>query len=241
VYSQAKLAQHRTVCSIWIQVLSQTPRADILFTLILLFTRKVLVDTADLLEFIYQKLIPTASPQLYREVLTTFFRALDDPDLPQGQVVQFARIVVIPVLHNAFARQDIASDVVDADVLREFHSRIWERDNQYNPSDRMKLEFLHMTDAIVQRQPPGWDRVKGDVIRFVWKLVISDDALARPLASLVAARFLASFGDDAGKFSRPLWIGLLRPIHENEGSPMIKQALDVLAPIMPARLPDGTI
>ncbi|KAG8778988.1 hypothetical protein FRB91_006200 [Serendipita sp. 411] len=66
--------------------------------------------------------------------------------------------------------------------------------------------------------------------------------MVRSTISLTAARFFSVEGLVADKFQRPLWQGLLKAPQDGEASPISRQALDIMTPVM-TRLPvnDSTL
>ncbi|KIJ57798.1 hypothetical protein HYDPIDRAFT_34782, partial [Hydnomerulius pinastri MD-312] len=229
-------AIHRqsTMVSIFQKALEKTPRVDLLFEVVAIYTRNLAMDLTRLTQFLYQHVALNEDLFYRRNVLARFLIWFEDPSASWATKTYFLRFVVTPTI--LMQADNIPKDgLLDMDFITAVHRTIWQQmidDTTFADADDMfKIELLHLTTVLVHRFPELLEDVKKDIIRCAWHYITSDDAVVKQTAYLLAARFFEAF-DTPQKFILRAWTGLLRPPH-TEGKLLIKQALDILAPALP--------
>ena len=220
--------------SIFEKALEKVPRVDLLFEIVAIYTRNLPMDLTQLTQFLYRHVALNQDLFYRRNVLARFLMWFEDQSTSWGTKTYFLRFIVTPTI-LVQADKPNKGGLLDADIITAVHRTIWQPmidDAVFVDADDMfKIELLHLTTVLVHRFPELLEDVKKDIIRCAWHYITSDDAVVKQTAYLLAARFFEAF-DTPQKFILRAWTGLLRPPH-TEGKLLIKQALDILAPVLP--------
>lgn len=220
--------------SIFQKALEETQRVDLLFEIVAVYTRNLPMDLTRLTQFLYRHVALNEDLLYRRNVLARFLTWFEDLSASWGTKTFFLRFIVTPTTLVQADKPD-KDGLFDTDFITAIHRTIWQPmidDATFVDADDMfKIELLHLTTVLVHRFPELLEDVKKDIIRCAWHYITSDDAVVKQTAYLLAARFFEAF-DTPQKFILRAWTGLLRPPH-TEGKLLIKQALDILAPVLP--------
>jgi transformation/transcription domain-associated protein len=229
------IQRHSVILSIFIKALEQSPRIDLLFDIVSIYTRNLAMDLLRLTHFLYRHVALNEDTVYRRNVLMRFLTWFDDPSYPWSHKTYFLRLIVTPTLLVHASRSTSKEGLLDTDFIRRIHRTIWHPmidDATFGDADDMfKIELLHLTTVMVHHYPDYLEDFKKDIIRCAWHYITSDDTVVKQTAYLLAARFFEAF-DTPQKFILRAWTGLLRPPH-TEGRVLIRQALDILAPALP--------
>ncbi|KAG1820144.1 uncharacterized protein BJ212DRAFT_1266107 [Suillus subaureus] len=229
-------AIHRqsSIMSIFMKALERTPRVDLLFDIVAVYTRDIAMDLTRLTQFLYRHVALNEDLFYRRNVLSRFVVWFEDTTYPWAQKTFFLRFVLTPTILIQ-ANSPNKEGLLDMDFITSLHRVIWQpmTDTTSFPDadDMFMIELLHLTTVLVHRFPELVEDVKKDIIRCAWHYITSEDAVVKQTAYLLAARFFEAF-DTPQKFILRAWTGLLRPPH-TDGKLLIKQALDILAPALP--------
>ncbi|KAF8138723.1 FAT domain-containing protein [Boletus edulis] len=220
--------------SLFQKVLEKIPRIDLLFEIAAIYIRNLPMDLTQLTQFLYRHVALNEDLFYRRNVVSRFLVWFEDRSAPWGTKTFFLRFIVTPTI-LVQADKPSKEGLLDADFISAVHRTIWQPmidDTMFVEADDMfKIELLHLTTVLVHRFPELLEDVKKDIIRCAWHYITSDDAVVKQTAYLLAARFFEAF-DTPQKFILRAWTGLLRPPH-TEGKLLIRQALDILAPVLP--------
>jgi transformation/transcription domain-associated protein len=229
------IQKHSVILSIFMKALTQSPRIDLLFDMISIYTRNLAMDLIRLTHFLYRHVALNEDTVYRRNVLMRFLTWFDDSSYPWSHKTYFLRLIVTPTLLVHASRSTSKEGLLDTDFVRRIHRTIWHPmidDATFGDADDMfKIELLHLTTVMVHHYPEYLEDFKKDIIRCAWHYITSDDVVVKQTAYLLAARFFEAF-DTPQKFILRAWTGLLRPPH-TEGRSLIRQALDILAPALP--------
>lgn len=230
--------RHRLLISIFIRTLETDPRIDIIFELMASYTKGTALDLVALTRFLYEHISINSSTTYRRSILLRFLTWFDDDSVPWPSKTYFIRYVVIPIILVHSSRSQ-SETLLDKDIISRFHDKIWRRMNELTAfgtaDDKVRVELLHLTTVMVHRCPTLMHDVKKDIIKCAWTFIGSEDNVVKQTAYLLAARFFEAHESPA-KFILSAWTGLLRPPH-SEGRTLVRQALDILAPILQNKMP----
>ncbi|KAF9224621.1 FAT-domain-containing protein [Gyrodon lividus] len=226
-------AIHRqsTILSIFQKALEETPRVDLLFEVVAIYTRNLAMDLTWLTQFLYRHVALNEDLFYRRNVLTRFLIWFEDRSASWAAGTYFIRFIVTPTI-LVQADKTSKDGLLDMDFITVLHRTIWRPmldDTTFAEADGMfKIELLHLTTVLVHRFPEQLEDAKKDIIRCAWHYITSDDVIIKQTAYLLAARFFEAF-DTPQKFILNAWTGLLSPLH-TESKLLIKKALNILAP-----------
>lgn len=225
--------RHSVILSIFLTALKQSRRVDLLFDVVSIYTRNLTMDLIRPTHFLYRHVALSHDIMFQRNVLMRFLTWFGDAAYSWSHKAFFIRHIVTPTLLIHAARFNKNEGLLDSDFLNHIHRAIWQPmiDDTFTDSDDMfKIELLHLTTVLVHRYSSLLHDLKKDIIKCAWHYITSDDAVVKQTAYLLAARFFDVF-DTPQKFILRAWTGLLRPPH-SEGRALIRQSLEILAPIL---------
>lgn len=231
------IQRHSLILGIFIKALKQSPRIDLLFEVVSIYTRNLGMDLIRTTQFLYQHVALSDDVFFRRNVLTRFITWFSDPSYSWSHKAYFIRYIVTPTLLVQAARPSPKSRILDLDFVNRVHRIIWHPITEsvaFSETDDMfKIELLHLTTVMVHHYSELLEDVKKDIIKCAWfYITTSDDIIVKQTAYLLAARFFAAF-QTPQKFILRAWTGLLRSPH-SEGRALVRQeALATLAPSLP--------
>lgn len=214
--------------------LQQSPRVDLLFPLMAVYSRSLPWDVVEVTQFLYKHVAFSDDLAFKRNVLIRFVMWYLDQSVPQVYKVHFIQYVITPTLLVHAMRAPTKLGLLDDSIVSKIHIHIWQPMTD-NPSfaqddDVFRVELLHLTTVMVHRYPEYLQDAKKDIIRCAWHYITSEDAIVKQTAYLLAARFFEAF-EGPQKFHLRVWTGLLKPPHL-ETKNLVRQALDIIAPVI---------
>ncbi|KAL3231163.1 Transcription-associated protein 1 [Nakaseomyces bracarensis] len=126
------------------------------------------------------------------------------------------------------------------DWLDLIDSKIWKTNNNLllnttaTCHDKFRFELLQLTTILIKYAPKLIENVKRDIIKFSWHFIKLDDIILKQAAYLTTCLYIAEF-DFPIKVATQVFVSLLR-CSPTEGRYLVKQSLDIIAPIIDERL-----
>ncbi|KAK3822766.1 MAG: hypothetical protein J3Q66DRAFT_279230 [Benniella sp.] len=244
--SLARLRESQFLVEAFILHLKQNPDdIEVLFEMISIFTQETVIDFSFLKMFYIEEIAIKAPAARKRAILEHFFVMFQNRDVSQSVKMQSLRVIINPMLLASFTRgpSDYLS-VIDRAMIEEIHSKIWQPllsknpdENHYN-DDALRIELLQMTSLILQFASDLIADARKDIIMFGWNYLKLDDITGKQAAYVLIARFIAAF-DTPQKIVIQIYVALLRA-HQSEAKALVKQALDIVAPVLPRRIVNST-
>ncbi|EPT03792.1 hypothetical protein FOMPIDRAFT_150002 [Fomitopsis schrenkii] len=226
--------RYTLLMSILVKALQQSPRVDLLFPLMAIYSRSLPWDVVEVTQFLYQHVAFSDDLSFRRNVLIRFVMWFLDQSVPQSHKVHFIQFVVTPTLLVHAMRAPTKLGLLDDSIVSKIHAHIWQPmtdDPSFAQDDDVyRVELLHLTTVMVHRYPEYLQDAKKDIIRCAWHYITSEDAIVKQTAYLLAARFFEAF-EGPQKFHLRVWTGLLKPPHL-ETKNLVRQALDIIAPVL---------
>ncbi|AGO14186.1 AaceriAER393Cp [[Ashbya] aceris (nom. inval.)] len=124
--------------------------------------------------------------------------------------------------------------------LQFVYEQIWKKpdaiigNNLAGRCDAFRFELLQLTAIFIKFAPELVADIKKDVIKFSWNFIKLEDIQVKQAAYMVTAYFIANF-DFPVKVVTQIFVAILRSF-QIEARYMVKQSLELLAPVMPLRL-----
>lgn len=127
--------------------------------------------------------------------------------------------------------------------LELIQNKVWRASNEItnshtsNSIDNLRFEMLELTALIIKYGHKLVSDLRRDIIRFSWNMIKLDDSLTKQAAYVVTAYFISCY-ETPSKMSYPIFVGLLRT-HVSDAKYLVRQALDLLAPVMSETIAPG--
>ncbi|KAF9357807.1 hypothetical protein BGX26_003026, partial [Mortierella sp. AD094] len=214
---------------------------EVTFEMVSIFTQETVIDFSFLKMFYIEEIAIKAPAARKRAILEHFLVMFQDREISQSVKMQSLRVIINPMLLVAFTRgpSDYLA-VIDHAMITEIHSKIWQPLLNENPDDvqysddALRIELLQMTSLILQFASDLIADARKDIIIFGWNYLKLDDITGKQAAYVLIARFIAAY-DTPSKIIIQIYVALLRA-HQSEAKALVKQALDIVAPVLPKRI-----
>ncbi|OBZ88491.1 Transcription-associated protein 1 [Choanephora cucurbitarum] len=214
---------------------------DLIFDLVALFAHETVADLSFLQRFFLENVALKSTSKQRRAILDKFLTMFTDNSMPSNLKMVALRQVVNPSLLATFVRKDVdLGEILDASMMERLDEKIWanlmmesSEDNQYI-EDSLRIELLQMTAMIVQYAPHLLADRRKEVIKFGWNYLRLEDATSKQAAYVLISHFIAAY-DTPSKIAIQIYAALLRA-HSSEARVLVKQGLDIIAPVLPIRI-----
>ncbi|GLB33849.1 putative PI3 PI4-kinase family protein [Lyophyllum shimeji] len=231
------IQRHKIMLEIFVEASKRSPRIDLIFEIVSIFTRNLGMDLVHITHFLYHHVALSPDALFKRNILMRFLTWFRNPSYSWSHKAQFMHYVVSPILLVHANRPAPREQLLDVDFINQMHQIIWRpltEPHTFSEADDMfKIEVLYLTTILVQHYSELLEAVKKDVIKCAWHFVTtSEDIVVKQTAYLLLARFFAAF-QTPQKFILRAWTGLLRSPHSEGRASVRQEALATLAPSLP--------
>ena len=104
--------------------------------------------------------------------------------------------------------------------------------------DHSRMEALQLSAFVLKYHKDAVSEDRKDIIKYSWGHIKLEDVINKYAAYVLICYFIRSY-DTPTKIAVQIYNQLLKA-HQNEGKALVTQALEVLAPVLPARLASNT-
>ncbi|KAJ8698457.1 transcription-associated protein 1 [Pleurotus ostreatus] len=231
--------RYSTILAIFYKALDATPRVDLLFDVVSVFSRNWAMDVVHVKHFLYTHVASSNDLAFQRNVFARFMIWMGDPNLPWSEKAAFIRYVINPTLVVLSGRPEKKNGLLTSDFVNRMHHLVWVGTLSQDIDDSVKIELIHFTTLLVQHYSEMLDEARKDIIKWAWHHISTDDAIVKHTAYLLTARFFAVV-QTPQKFILRTWSGLLRPPHTDGKTTIRAEALAALVPSLPQMEPGDT-
>ncbi|KAH7106416.1 FAT domain-containing protein [Auriculariales sp. MPI-PUGE-AT-0066] len=222
---------------ILVKALKHEKRLDILFDVLLVCGHSLPLDFSDLNQLVHQDFVLSSDVDLRRNIITAFLTLFSETESPRPawHLERLLHQLVFPLILASFVRKD---DVVDANIIQLIADNVWKpvANGERDDSDLIKVGVLMLGSTIVQHRPELLSHDRKEIVRVGWTIQQrSGDLLVRQCSNIYLSRFYDAF-ESPSKFVMATLQTLVRSPGA-EFRQLIKQALDILIPALPKRLP----
>lgn len=129
--------------------------------------------------------------------------------------------------------------------LEKFASNFWQSANDIitdrtsGKIDAYRYALLEATSILLRWAPKKIEGFRKDIIKFSWNYIKLEDSITKQVAYVTTAYFIAAF-ETPPQLATQVFVALLRT-HQNDCRHLVRQALDIMAPVMSLRLLDGEL
>ncbi|KAJ2683129.1 transcription-associated protein 1, partial [Coemansia sp. RSA 1285] len=131
-------------------------------------------------------------------------------------------------------------ELLRGQVMSLVHQRVWIA--HMSPSAQtsavakapLKLELVQLSSILIRHATNAIADLRKDIIKFGWLFIRNDDIMIKNASYVLVAQFIAAF-DTPPKIILQAYSSLLKA-HHVESRFLVRQALDILLPVLPVRL-----
>ncbi|KAF2140214.1 uncharacterized protein K452DRAFT_273824 [Aplosporella prunicola CBS 121167] len=201
-----------------------------------------------LFHFIYNQMISSESVEYWRMLVVRCIDLYTGRNTSQKTKTFAFHYIVNPIFamdamrnwDNLFGTSK-GTKLMDRNMTETIHNRLWrvysveqvEETGQLGV-DHSRMELLQMTTLLVKYHHSLIQDARKDVIKFGWNYIRLEDIINKHAAYVLIAYFIAHY-DTPPKIAIQIYSQLLKA-HQNEGRPLVMQALEVLAPVLKKRI-----
>ncbi|TIC01039.1 hypothetical protein E3Q17_01964 [Wallemia mellicola] len=227
-----------TLLEILLIHLSNHPDPAMLIYMAEVFTLKLPINLVGLTRFYIKDVALSSSSELKQVILSHFVNKIPDESLSQSHKMFIVRHIVNPIAVVAKYRPN--ETVIDEAFIGEMHTKVWspfQKDDEYTGVDNgFLIELLNFSATLVDVVPDLLGEFKKDVIKFGWNSQRHVDTSVKHSGNILMCRFLKAF-DSPSNLARNVYVGLLKGV-QPETKNMAREALDILTPVLPQRVPE---
>ncbi|ODV96782.1 hypothetical protein PACTADRAFT_39977 [Pachysolen tannophilus NRRL Y-2460] len=197
--------------------------------------------------FIFEKVIKSEDADLRKQYLVKSIELVTSEETSlKTRVHIFKRIINSIFIYeghkngNLDALVERSDGSVNSEWLDLIHNKIWRATNNIvtihtaGRSDAYRFELLQMTAVFIKFASDLVADLRRDMIKFCWNFIKLEDGITKQTAYVATAYFIAAY-DTPVKIVTQVFVALLRT-HLIDTRYLVKQALDILAPVMPKRM-----
>jgi hypothetical protein len=227
---------------------------EVLFELLCVFTTPTCVDFTFLKDFLTEEVAKRYSPAERSALLNRFLRlfhatfaSVPTPGLqvaaagpaggPQQEgLVVAMQLLVIPMLTDTL-RKPFAREVIDEPmVLRIVRDLIGPLDEVAAAFEEpLRIELLQLATLMIRHMPKELQSHRKELIKFGWNHLKHEDTSSKQWAFVNVCYFLDAY-QSPDKIILQVFVALLRTC-QPEARTLVRDALNILVPALPRRLP----
>ncbi|RLV84171.1 Transcription-associated protein 1 [Meyerozyma sp. JA9] len=128
--------------------------------------------------------------------------------------------------------------------LEKLCNTIWRSSNDSTnvtsgTMDSYRFELLKMTAVLLKWASEEVSPYKKDIIKFSWSYIKLEDSITKQVAYVTTAYFISSY-ETPSKLATQVFVALLRT-HQTDSRHLVRQALDILAPVVRDRMDESPL
>ncbi|XP_030846194.1 transformation/transcription domain-associated protein [Strongylocentrotus purpuratus] len=230
---------------------------ELLFQLLRVFSNRYLPNFQFFRTFLEETVAQGYSVEQKRHIFFKFVELFHDKSFPQELKAKALQYVIIPMFAASFDKGEGDSliggppnpgqDSPD-NLVSVFISKVIDPENPYGTSDSVRILLLQFAALLVERAAPhihdAADKKQGTKLRrlmtFAWPCLIQKncvDPTTKYHGHLLLAHNIAKFAIHK-RIVLQVFHSLLKA-HAAEARSVVRQALDILTPVLPQRMEDG--
>lgn len=143
------------------------------------------------------------------------------------------------------SKADNADSLFDdkTEWLEKLNEVVWQSthdittDKTSGKIDSYRFALLESTSILLKWAPEKLSQYRKDIVKFSWNYIKLEDNITKQVAYVTTSYFIAAYETPA-KLATQVFVALLRS-HQNDSRHLVRQALDILAPVMSLRIVDN--
>ncbi|KAI0464209.1 hypothetical protein LJB42_001813 [Komagataella kurtzmanii] len=199
-------------------------------------------------DFIFNEVVKCQDVPTVQQTLDTIIRMTPQVSSLDARVYLYKRIF-LPIciyeseMHGNLSRLSQTENNELPAWLKSFDADVWKAtgplvdDYTSTLEDRYRLELMQLTALLIKGAPTALTDMRKDIIKFSWNYIKLDDNTSKQAAYVVTAYFISRF-DTPSELTTRIFVALLR-CHQIDTRYLVKQALELLAPVLSERTNSG--
>ncbi|QSL64955.1 hypothetical protein MERGE_002259 [Pneumocystis wakefieldiae] len=188
-------------------------------------------------ELIFEKIVSNQDIEYKRNIIMLCLDIIADKHVTSHWKTYLFRKIINPILLMTYHKKE---DLVDKFLVDTIHIKIWKialNDfgiDLFFSTDTIKNEIIQMTATIIKYNISCLNNdIKKDITKIAWNYIKLDDTITK-YSAYVLLSYSVSFYETS-KIVIQIYMALLKSSN-SEGRHLVKQALNILAPVLSTRM-----
>ncbi|KZV22547.1 transformation/transcription domain-associated protein-like [Dorcoceras hygrometricum] len=238
---------------------------NVLFDILVIFLVQTRIDFTFLKEFYIVEVAEGYPPNLKKSILLHFLNIFQLKQLSHDHLVIVMQMLILPMLAHAFQNGQ-TWEVIDAATIKTIVDKLLDPpeevnnifscvrilvllddfDSQFSTKlatvsadydEPLRIELLQLATLLLKYLQNDLVHHRKELIKFGWNHLKREDSASKQWAFVNVCHFLEAY-QAPEKIILQVFVALLRTC-QPENKMLVKQALDILMPALPRRLPLG--
>ncbi|KAG2731167.1 hypothetical protein G9P44_005583 [Scheffersomyces stipitis] len=231
--------------TIIVQYLVRNPnQVDIVFTVVDRHSKLKIKIPNQLEDFIFDNIVKSDDIEFRQTYLNKCIDFVNESEPCLKSKIFFLRKVFSTILiYEAEKNGKIDvffSEDSSPEWLTKISNNIWKSTNDIitdhtsGKMDSYRYALLEVTATLLKLAPTFISGFRKDIIKFSWNYIKLEDNITKQVAYVTTSYFISAYETPA-KLATQVFVALLRT-HQTDSRHLVKQALDILAPVMSVRV-----
>ncbi|XP_031475658.1 uncharacterized protein LOC116247605 isoform X2 [Nymphaea colorata] len=209
---------------------------NILFDMLSIFLVRTRIDYTFLKEFYFIEVAVHYPTHLKKTLLLHFLLLFQSKKLEHEHMVVVMQMLILPMLAHAFQNGQ-CWEVLDQNIIKTIVEKILDPPDEVSAEydEPLRIELLQLATLLLKYLQGDLVHYRKEMIKFGWNHLKREDSASKQWAFVNVCHFLDAY-QAPEKIILQVFVALLRTC-QSEYKALVKQALDVLMPALPRRLP----
>lgn len=211
---------------------------NVLFDMLSIFLVHTRIDYTFLKEFYIIEVAEGYSPDMKKTLLLHFLHLFQSKQLGHDHLVVAMQMLILPMLAHAFQNGQ-SWEVVDQTIIKTIVDKLLDPPEEVSAEydEPLRIELLQLATLLLKYLQNDLVHHRKELIKFGWNHLKREDSASKQWAFVNVCHFLEAY-QAPEKIILQVFVALLRTC-QPENKMLVKQALDILMPALPRRLPPG--
>ncbi|KAG5224365.1 FAT domain-containing family protein [Salix suchowensis] len=209
---------------------------NVLFDILSIFLLHSRIDFTFLKEFYIIEVAEGYPPNMKRALLLHFLNLFQSKQLGHDHLVVVMQMLILPMLAHAFQNGQ-SWEVVDPGIIKTIVDKLLDQPEEVSAEydEPLRIELLQLATLLLKYLQNDLVQHRKELIKFGWNHLKREDSASKQWAFVNVCHFLEAY-QAPEKIILQVFVALLRTC-QPENKLLVKQALDILMPALPRRLP----
>lgn len=211
---------------------------NVLFDILSIFLSHTRIDYTFLKEFYIIEVAEGYPPNMKKALLLHFLNLFQSKQLGHDHLVVVMQMLILPMLAHAFQNGQ-SWEVVDPAIIKTIVDKLLDPPEEVSAEydEPLRIELLQLATLLLKYLQNDLVHHRKELIKFGWNHLKREDSASKQWAFVNVCHFLEAY-QAPEKIILQVFVALLRTC-QPENKMLVKQALDILMPALPRRLPLG--
>ncbi|XVF59767.1 hypothetical protein PTKIN_Ptkin07bG0302500 [Pterospermum kingtungense] len=211
---------------------------NVLFDILSIFLFHSRIDYTFLKEFYIIEVAEGYPPNMKRALLLHFLNLFQSKQLGHDHMVVVMQMLILPMLAHSFQNGQ-SWEVVDTGIIKTIVDKLLDPPEEVSAEydEPLRIELLQLATLLLKYLQSDLVHHRKELIKFGWNHLKREDSASKQWAFVNVCHFLEAY-QAPEKIILQVFVALLRTC-QPENKMLVKQALDILMPALPKRLPLG--